>query len=543
MKKYLLLSFLSLIFITYSHSQNLYLPLNRDIYQEYDSYLNNLDVSFHSAMKPYRMEDITNAIKVDSLDICYGTKQKHEGDSWLKRKLSYEHLFVVDSADYMLRVDPLFDIDGGQSKNGNINKSTHANTRGVMFEGNIGKTFSFSASYYENQAVFPEYISQFVRDTNNNVVPGEGRVKDFKKEGFDYGIASGYISYTPSKHFSFQFGTDKNFIGEGYRSLFLSDNAFNYPFLKITTNIWKLQYTNLYCSLLDLRPSPIAQPAEAANQFFSRKYMTSHYLSWNVSKRVNIGIFESIIFCDTLNHGAFRVDYLNPIIFYRPIEYSLGSPNNALLGASLNIKINNNNKFYSQVLLDEFVLDSVKHYSNGWWGNKQAIQAGIKSNNIFGVNKLRFQTELNWVRPYTYSHGTNLQNYGHYNQSLADPLGANFYESISFLSYRSGRWFMEAKFNYAVVGTDTAGINFGQDIWKTYNDSTIKVDGNHTTQGLKNTIMYNDFRVSYLVNRAYNINIEAAVSLRSQVTALQSTKNTWFSFGIKTSLTNHYYDF
>src|ERR1035437_6667995 len=368
-----------------SFSQQLNLPLNRDIYQEYDACLNKLDVNFHTSFKPYNMSDINKAINTDTLDICYAPQKRVDGDSWGKRKLLYEHFISIDSADYQIHLDPVFDFEGGIDDA--ANKSTHVNSKGIIFEGNIEKNFSFHADYYETQAVFPAYLTQYVNNTANTIVPGQGRVKQLNKGGFDYAIASGYIYYSPSKYFNFQLGTDKNFIGEGYRSLFLSDNAFNYPYLKITTNLWKFQYTNLYCSLEDIgRISyPTSQPSEGSGQYFTRKYATIHYLSYNVSKRINIGAFESIIFSDTINNNSFRIDYLNPIIFYRPVEFSIGSPNNALIGAAFNFKFTDNIKFYSQLIIDEFEIKEVRNYSHGWFGNKQGIQAGIKYNVVFGL--------------------------------------------------------------------------------------------------------------------------------------------------------------
>ena len=32
--------------------------------------------------------------------------------------------------------------------------------------------------------------------------------------------------------------------------------------------------------------------------------------------------------CRNLNKNGFDINYLNPIIFFRPVEYSLNSPNN-----------------------------------------------------------------------------------------------------------------------------------------------------------------------------------------------------------------------
>ena len=64
-------------------------------------------------------------------------------------------------------------------------------------------------------------------------------------------MASGYISFMPHRAVNLQFGTGKHFIGEGYRSLLLSDNSFNYPYLRATSRWFKdkVQYTNIFASL------------------------------------------------------------------------------------------------------------------------------------------------------------------------------------------------------------------------------------------------------------------------------------------------------
>ena len=45
----------------------------------------------------------------------------------------------------------------------------------------------------------------------------------------------------------------KTFYKDGYRSLLLSDNSFNYPFLRLQSNFGKFQYTNLYCEFQDMK--------------------------------------------------------------------------------------------------------------------------------------------------------------------------------------------------------------------------------------------------------------------------------------------------
>ena len=46
-----------------------------------------------------------------------------------------------------------------------------------------------------------------------------------------------------------QLGHDRNFIGNGYRSLILADYSTPYFFLKLNTRIWKFNYQNLFAEL------------------------------------------------------------------------------------------------------------------------------------------------------------------------------------------------------------------------------------------------------------------------------------------------------
>ena len=117
----------------------------------------------------------------------------------------------------------------------------------------------------------------------------------------------GRIAFQPHKYFNFQLGLDKNFIGEGCRSLFLSDYGKPYAFGKMQTHFWHLEYTILYQGL-----------TEQYQNKTRLKFGSSHFLSWNVTSWLNINFFESVIFQakDTLLQRGFDPEYLNPFVFF-----------------------------------------------------------------------------------------------------------------------------------------------------------------------------------------------------------------------------------
>ena len=148
---------------------------------------------------------------------------------------------------------------------------------------------------------------------------------------------------------------------------------------------------------------------------YGTKYMASHYLSWNVTKKWNLGFFENVVWTNT-NERGFDFNFVNPLIFYRAVEFGSSSKTgNALLGLASKYKWNNSINFYGQFLIDEFAIGDVRE-SNQSWRNKFAYQIGVKYYDAFKVKNLLLQVEYNQVRPYVYSHSNPITNYGHNNQ-------------------------------------------------------------------------------------------------------------------------------
>lgn len=254
------------------------------------------------------------------------------------RKLFNERLVQVHGKDYWFTIDPIFDHQVGKDFDADFD-TTFNNTRGIYIQGGLGKKLNFSTSIFQSQGRFAQYYNEYAETLkafgpDPAIIPGRGIAKRFKDDAYDYPVAEPYLSYTPVSFLNIQFGYGKNFIGDGYRSLFISDVASPSTFLKLNTAFWKIKYTSTWLWLKDVRPEVTEDGA------FLTKYMANHYLSWNVSKRFNLGLFESVIWTDSNNRG-FDISYLNPIIFYRAIEFQSGQDaGNVIVGASAKYKIN-----------------------------------------------------------------------------------------------------------------------------------------------------------------------------------------------------------
>jgi hypothetical protein len=505
----------------------------------YSSNFNQLiyaeESDLHTSFKSIIKSDLN--FDVDSI---LESQIQSDYSNWYLRKMFSEHFFLLKGEDYRVVASPIINLTSG--KEFIQEKNTFTNTRGFVIEGDLGKKISFFSSFAENQSIFPDYLDAQIR--KNLVVPGQGYARGFKETGFDYAMSSGYVSYRPNKMFAVQFGHGKHFIGDGYRSLLLSDNTFNYPYLRIQTTFWKVQYTNLYTELQDINYFIDNGIVNYDVMGYAKKYMSSHYLSINATKKLNISLFESVIW--RMNHApgssGFDVNYLNPIVMLRPIEYSVGSSGNVLVGLNLKYKLPFSSYLYGQLLLDEFTLEQIKS-NNGYWANKFAYQLGYKIFNAFSIDNLTLQTEYNLARPYTYSHRNTQQNYAHYNQPLAHPLGANFSELLLLLNYRWKKFVIDGKIISSKYGSDIKGdpFSYGSNVYVNYNDRPADF-GIDMYQGNLTTVNIKIFNISYIVNPKTNLKINLGVTLRDFKNEDEELQTQFINFGIKSDLFNHYYD-
>lgn len=523
-------TFLLLIILGKTFAQQLILPTE---YEAPISKVSTLNSNFHEGVKPYNIQEVNKVINLDSIDY-YRTKASPNF-----RTKAKETKFKYD-------LNPLLNIQAGFSKE-LTNNILFGTGIGANLNLNYNNKFHFNSYYQADLNKFPTYIKNYSND--NCVVPQEG-IGYSSGNNLHSRNFGGYFNYEASNIFNFEIGHGKNHWGNGYRSLLLSDASNNYSYAKITTTVWKFKYVNLYTNFKDIGNERL-EPYWSYNN----KFGTFHYLSWNVTKRINFSFFESVIWQaqDTLVNRGFDPNYLNPVIFYRPVEYSIGSSDNSLMGLNVRYKITNNAMYYGQLILDEFYLKEIRtdflvkakqldpSTPHGWWANKQGFQLGLKWNNILLPN-LNLQMEYNTVRPYTYSHITGQSNYGHYNQALAHPYGANFKEGIFIINYQKNNWNINLKNIYAIRGLDNDTTNYGGDIYKPYN--TIEsVYNNYTGQGIEHKMIYTDLKLSYIIKPKTMLHAFVGVRNRYEKLPYRSNNATFIFAGIKTSLYNTYHDF
>ncbi len=506
-------------------------------------YTNNID--FHSTIKPFVDSDINGkrfamndsvTYEVNVPRLCWKNYYQNPWDT-----ASVYEPYDPGKTAFLIR--PIYDLNVGYDFKSK--RALFTTVGGAILDADYKQKIGIELRFAAGTSTLPNYLDSIAG--KSGMMPGwSDRAYANGNANYSFQHFSGNLIWRPSKIFNLQVGRDKHFWGDGYRSLFLSDVSAAMPYIKQTTTIWKLQYVSLFTWMQDVSHS------YGFAKDFRNKFGTFHYISFNAAKWLNIGVFEAIIWQgnDPSRQRGFDPNYLNPIIFFRPVEYSLGSSDNAMLGMALKFRLNKNNQIYSQVLLDEFYLKEILA-RNGWWANKQGYQIGLKCFNFGKVYNLFLQTELNVVRPYTYSHGSVQQNYSNAGMPLAHPLGANFAELIGIVSYSKKELTITGKFVEASYGLDTAGTDYGQNIFISYmNRSAVdplkptEKDYNHKMfDGIRTTMFNAEVKAAYRFKTAFPLRVELLAGVRREHNVLLTKNSSYIQIGLSLPLWRTYRDY
>lgn len=371
-------------------------------------------------------------------------KTTNTTDTLIEKKVNQKSIFPVVTQQYASK------IEGSETQS---SARSHIGVGGFFSWGNkFSIRGSLSGGYYtkhgdlkNTEAILAN--TYFYNEENNNRWELDPKIR---------------ASYTPNKFFNFQAGIDQQFIGEGARSMLQGDIAASSPFFQIKSSIWKIQFLNLYQFLREKEQDKTLP-----------KFSASHMVNIQITERFQFGLFESVMFMpkDENWRRGFEIDYLNPFLFYRPQSYSIGSHDRLVIGTNLSYNFDNL-MIYGQFLIDEFALNELRERSR-WWANKYSGQIGIKGKYKAKRKLLQYRTELNFARPFTYSHINSSTTYGHQGLPLAHPHGGNFVESYSHLELKTNtKWTFSIEAMIVQQGglESTEDVSFGNDIYAPYTD-------------------------------------------------------------------------
>jgi hypothetical protein len=502
---------------TFSQQQNL--PIGNYFKNQIDFELNKLNKLSQTGLKPILYSSLQKSLKIDSVLYNYPKRdtffKKHK-ERLLWRKLLFEDFISVEKKQFKLFINPLFYL---QKSHSGDSLNYFINTRGIEIKGDVGNKLSYYSSFRENQAKYPIYISEWA--DNRLVIPGQGAYKTStdKPDVYDFSMAAAYVSYSPINQLNIQIGQDKHFIGEGFRSMLISDNAFNYPFLRLSYAQKNIKYTTLWTEFRDFD--------NTYYDYHTKKHAAFNYLSFCIKNRIELGIFEGIIYrtTDTAEYiNSFQADFFIPFPALRSFVNTFQSDHNLLIGLNTKIKLSDHLQLYGQ-----FVLDDPNR-------KKSSFQTGLKIfdlfHSIFEDHQLFIQSEYNFAKPRSYAHNSiKFLSWSHYNQELSHPAGGDFTEFVNKINYSFHNLRLHYLFIYLVKNNK-----------QSYSDIFITDQDSYIAAPLKEKILMHSVDLAYTINIRTGLQVFIAYDFRKTESELIKSEK-FLSFGLRTSLANFSYDF
>ncbi len=287
-------------------------------------------------------------------------------------------------------------------------RGTILNKFGFLIKGTDGNVFGDREAAYLNS------------DLRYNYKFNENQTETFFDE------TQGYLT-ADFDLIRFKYGSDRMNVGYGLDKIILGNNVPLFDYIGMNIKYKFFSYTFFHAQLLG--QEYYAQDTLTGGvHVIESKYMAYHRIGFNISKHINFGAGEVVIY------GGRPVDlsYLNPFTFYKSVEHSNRDRDNAMLFFDLNNKSIDGLKFYATLLIDDF---SFEKAGTGWWGNQTILDAGVYSELLYKVLPMGIKLQFTKIDPYVYTHRlirNNYTSFGYNLSSFSDPNTELFLTEINY---------------------------------------------------------------------------------------------------------------
>ncbi len=230
---------------------------------------------------------------------------------------------------------------------------------------------------------------------------------------------NGELSYS-GEHFSAALGRGRFQIGNSLSgSVVLSDRVNEYDYVLLEQRVGQFSFSFLHTTL---RADTLVAGSLPA------KYAAIHQLTWQPKPSLDFFYGETVIYGNRLD-----LSYLLPANYWRVGKYGSSDRDNLNLFGGLNFRPTRDLTLYATLLLDEL---TIRRLLSNWWGNKYAAQTGVSWHPPVSVDgkKTRLGLEFTAIRPWTYTHYTNVSMYSQENRPLGYPKGANLLDVTAELN-------------------------------------------------------------------------------------------------------------
>ncbi len=296
-----------------------------------------------------------------------------------------------------------------------IDQENLSETRGkIALRGKIGSHLFFGA----------EATNTMIMGSNNlteTFDPSQGRIQVTVGRSIFTDQATGYLAYKKGR-FGFMIGRNYLAWGSGLLDqLALSTKNEPMDMLRFTADFKRFRFAYTHARLQGIG---------------DRRYLIGHRLDFFISKKVQLGIYETLVYAGR----GIEPSYLNPLLPYHIMEHQLGDRDNNMVGFDLTALLPIGMRLYSEIFVDDFSLD----FPLGtYWGNKLAYMVGLHWAQPLHLKTLELFSSYTRVDPFVYTHADSLNTYSHYGQSLGSRLGPNadrFQLIFALQPHRDVRW-------------------------------------------------------------------------------------------------------
>lgn len=410
-----------------------------------------------------------------------------------------QHLVSAAGEGYRLVFDPLLDLSYGRDVTAGSTGNVWQNTRGFRAAGHLGRLY-FETRVEENQR--RDARDHF--DALENTAPRLGNVQRYATDALDYYRATGVVGLR-TRFVDVSGGRDRLRWGPARAGLMLSGYAAPSEHVQVHTNVWRLQYTNVFARFTSLANSTSNRPYESS-------YGALHRLSVRLGSRVEVAAYEAVFMSpDTLGTGGarrrrgFDPAYLNPVVLYRSVEQDRNSPDNALIGASVSWIVVPGVQVYGEALLDEF---SAALVGQQHWANKWGFLGGLRLAPA-AIPGLLVQLEGARLRPYLYTHLNERTSVAHYGDVLGHPAGPNAIDLLLRADWTATpRLRLAFDLAHTRRGRNDGPLNYGGDPRVSYN-SRVRDAPVPILQGIRQTSIMAEGHISYRL--LPGLDVEAAL--------------------------------
>jgi hypothetical protein len=438
-----------------------------------------------------------------------------------------KYLVELRGKDFYFKLSPAIDFSIGIDLSDTVSRTLFQNSKGIHVEGSLFENFSFSTSLYENQGRYANYETAYYTSLGelypsdstygrqNAVIPGGGRTKPFKGDGFDYAYAIGYLVYAPFKFLSVTAGNNSQFIGDGHRSLLLSDNSYSAPYFRIDWDIHpKFSFSYMRSRHMNLMRRPATGSVES---YYEAKGYSLNYFTYKPTRKIAISLFESGEWNrgDSLTSKHSHPLYYNPVPFLSGLALKDKNEVVSLLGLNIGYQVGKLHRLYAQVALNDY--DT----------KKLGFQIGYRGYNYFGLKDFMLQAEYNYTSSNLYQSNNPRLNASHFNMPLAHVKGNGFQEIILRSNYEIKRVYAEVTAVYYLLANYSS-----TSLLPTYDAQTLA----------SNNVFYASVEVGYRFNRKMNFSVFGNYTFRTIDYPSMLTTNQ-LNIGVRTGFINHYKDF